>query len=359
MKSTMAGILQQKMVNGIVIAVNGTVGDLTIPVKTTDVLDWIRKKYKNPGIQFQGKIQDPTKETRWLSVFACISEDEENINQHMLPAPFDEETYTGNIVILATETEDQDDYEKSATSYVNLKSDEYETLYAEWTFSVEETEDENVEEHDDVDDEDEAEEVEVEEEEVVPQKAPAHTTVKQSAKTKNVYVECAIRDKVIENFNELLNNLPFAQQLELALLQQTQKTAIQDGIDVDWGNRVFWNMYRNKAMSIYENLRGEDSYVRNDQNWLSKLKTGDIGPKNFVDMNVVDVCPARWKETLQKIIELEKKLYSRNMAGSVRRYCKSCKKETKCEQYQLQTRSADEPMTTFVTCLECDKKWKL
>jgi transcription elongation factor S-II len=24
----------------------------------------------------------------------------------------------------------------------------------------------------------------------------------------------------------------------------------------------------------------------------------------------------------------------------------------------LQTRSADEPMTTFVTCIECDKKWK-
>jgi transcription elongation factor S-II len=24
----------------------------------------------------------------------------------------------------------------------------------------------------------------------------------------------------------------------------------------------------------------------------------------------------------------------------------------------MQTRSADEPMTTFVTCLECDKRWK-
>lgn len=357
----MTGSFLQKMVNGIVIAVNGTVGDLTIPVKTTDVLDWIRKKYKNNGIQFQGKIQDPTKETRWLSVFACISEDEENMNQHMLPSPFDEETYTGNIVILATESEDQDDYEKAATSYVNLKSDEYETLYAEWTFDVEEDEQENVEEVEDNDDEDD-QEVEIdekEEEEVIPQKHTAHTTVKTSVKTKNVFVECAIRDKVIENFNEILQNISFAQELETALLQSVNKQSIQDGIDVDWGNRVFWNMYRNKAISVYENLRGEQSYVKNDQNWLAKIQSGEMTPTEFIQLNTVDVCPSRWKETMQKIIELEKKLYSRNMAGSVRRYCRSCKKETKCEEFQLQTRSADEPMTTFVTCLECDKKWKL
>ena len=26
--------------------------------------------------------------------------------------------------------------------------------------------------------------------------------------------------------------------------------------------------------------------------------------------------------------------------------------------YQLQTRSVDEPMTTFITCLNCGFKWK-
>lgn len=349
-----------KMVNGIAIAITGIVGDLTIPVKTPDVLDWIRKKYKNTGIQFQGKIQDPTKDTRWLSVFACISEDEENINQHMLPAPFDEETYSGNIVILATENEEQDDYEKPATSYVNLKVDEYETLYAEWTFNVED--DEDVEETEDQNDDEDETEIEVddkEDEEVPAVQKPVHTAVKSSAKTKNVYVDCAIRDKVVENFNELLQNRSFAEQLELALLQLIQKQAIQDGIDVDWGNRVFWNMYRNKAISIYENLRGKDSYVQNDQLWCQKIQLGEITPKDFVELNSIDICPSRWKETIERMTELEKKLYSRNMAGSVRRYCRSCKKETKCEEFQLQTRSADEPMTKFITCLECDKKWKL
>ena len=32
--------------------------------------------------------------------------------------------------------------------------------------------------------------------------------------------------------------------------------------------------------------------------------------------------------------------------------------QRKCTYYQLQTRSADEPMTTFVTCVNCDNRWK-
>jgi transcription elongation factor S-II len=37
--------------------------------------------------------------------------------------------------------------------------------------------------------------------------------------------------------------------------------------------------------------------------------------------------------------------------------CGKCKKR-RCTYYQMQTRSADEPMTTFVRCLECSHRWK-
>lgn len=37
--------------------------------------------------------------------------------------------------------------------------------------------------------------------------------------------------------------------------------------------------------------------------------------------------------------------------------CGRCGKR-KCKYYQLQTRSADEPMTTFVTCINCGNRWK-
>lgn len=37
--------------------------------------------------------------------------------------------------------------------------------------------------------------------------------------------------------------------------------------------------------------------------------------------------------------------------------CRKCKSK-KTSYYQLQTRSADEPMTTYVTCIGCGNKWK-
>lgn len=37
--------------------------------------------------------------------------------------------------------------------------------------------------------------------------------------------------------------------------------------------------------------------------------------------------------------------------------CYKCK-SNKCTFYALQTRSSDEPMTLFVTCLNCGNNWK-
>ena len=37
--------------------------------------------------------------------------------------------------------------------------------------------------------------------------------------------------------------------------------------------------------------------------------------------------------------------------------CYKCKAR-KCTFYQLQTRSSDEPMTTFVSCLNYGNRWK-
>jgi transcription elongation factor S-II len=110
---------------------------------------------------------------------------------------------------------------------------------------------------------------------------------------------------------------------------------------------VFWNTYRSKSVTVYRNI----------DLWKDRLLDGfDI--RTFVRMSAQDACPERWLDTYEKTAEKDKKLYSKSMTASIMMFCSRCKKTTGCEYYQLQTRSADEPMTTFVTCLECDKKWK-
>lgn len=349
-----------KMVCGISILVNGTIGEIQIPVKTTDVLEWIRKKYKNANIQFQGKLQDPLKETRWLSVFAAMGGDDEHVNSHMLPSPLDEEEFTSTIVILASMIDEQDEYDASASSYVNLKADDYETLYSEWSFVMDAADDESIV---DIADDEEEEAISVgnhsvDDDEVVPIRETTYVARAIGSKAKNVFVESAIRDKVIENFTEILGDKDTASEFELALLHSVSDQSLRENMEVDWSNRVFWNMYRSRAISFYENIRGMGSYVKNDQNWLEKIKTGEITIQAFAEMTAVDLCPARWKASIEKIIENEKKLYSKNQNASIFMWCSGCKKKTKCDYYQMQTRSADEPMTTFVNCLECDRRWK-
>lgn len=350
-----------KMVNGVVISYNGTVADISIPAKTSDVLEWIRKKYKNSTIQFQGKIQDPIKETQWLSVFASQEGDDDRVNMHMLPAPFDEETYVDNIVILASQSDNQDEYDQNINAYSNLKSDHYNTVYQEWTFAEnEEDEDDIVDDVAEEDEEDAVEEENIEEdteEEEVVTKPVREVKATVRSNSKDVFVDCTIRDKVISNMEELMSH-EMAVEVEMSILRVVKYQALKDNIDVDWNNRVFWNLYRSKCMTIYENLRGTESYVANRENWLHKLKNKEITPNALAELSAVDLCPARWKESIEKIIEAEKKLYSKDGTAAIFMWCSSCKKKTKCDYYQMQTRSADEPMTTFVTCLECDRRWK-
>jgi DNA-directed RNA polymerase subunit M/transcription elongation factor TFIIS len=339
------------MTYGVCIYTDGSVNDVQIPAKTVDVLEWIRKKYKSSEFQFQGKIQDPLKETQWLSVFASPCDNPDMTNSHMLPSPFDEETYSGNIVILATESDDQDKYDAHISNYVNLKAVDYNALYQEWTFAdnEEDVPDEvNDDEDEDIDDNEEDEEETPRE--IIPSR-PIHT------RSKNVFVESPIRDKAVENFTELLTDPELSKTLEESVLHVVSDQALKEGIDVDWTNRVFWSMYRSRAISVYENLR-TSGYVHNSENWASKLKSGEVTPRGFAEMSAVDTCPYRWKASVEHMIATEKKLYTKKDTGSIMMRCSRCKKDSKCEYYQLQTRSADEPMTTFVTCLECDRRWK-
>ena len=342
------------MTYGVNVALNGTLSDIQIPAKTSDVLEWIRKKYKNQNIQFQGKLQDPLKDTRWLSVFASTSDDEENT--HMLPSPFDEETYTSAIVILATGNDNQDEYDKPIAEYTNLRADDYETLYQEWTFAV----DEDVEDQDiELDEEEhvvEDDDIISEEEEVVPLARPVKQV--EHVKSRDVFVTCAIREKVTANFTELFGSGEMSTEFELFMLKNLVERALKDSIEVDWSNRAFWNMYRNRAITLYENLQGKNSYVGNNENLIEKLKSGELSLQTIAEMTAMDMCPSRWKDVIEQLIQKKKKLYASAQNASIFMWCSSCKKKTKCDYYQLQTRSADEPMTTFVTCLECDKRWK-
>ena len=82
---------------------------------------------------------------------------------------------------------------------------------------------------------------------------------------------------------------------------------------------------------------------------------------SFVQIRRVDITPndgGEKKSLLDAKTTRDRYLYEINKEMATDAYtCGRCFKK-ECTYYQLQTRSADEPMTTFVTCLNCGKRWK-
>jgi DNA-directed RNA polymerase subunit M/transcription elongation factor TFIIS len=316
------------MVLATLISISGTLSEVSIPAKTADVLEWLRKKLKQPTLQFQGKC---VHEEHSFAFFAVPSEiEDEQTNQHMLPPPFNDDSFQGSIAVLKSANPNPDDYDRQASKYVDLKTVEYDEFYATCTFDEEDEPEEQGEYEEDDGLGDPQQE---EPEDQVDTAVRTHVTV-HMLHASNVFIDHPLRDLVRSKFE--------SEEIEHAILTRSVSDAQKWFIDIDWSNSVFVDMYRSRAVSLY---RYRD---------LAKNMTAT----EFVDSTAVDLNPKRWTSIIEALIEKEKAMYSKKSTASIFMYCSSCKIKTKCDYYQLQTRSADEPMTTFVTCLECDKRWK-
>jgi DNA-directed RNA polymerase subunit M/transcription elongation factor TFIIS len=317
------------MVLATVISVSGSFGEVAIPPKTPDVLEWLRKKYKSPGLQFQGKLVN---EESYYSVFASPAADEDDVNQHMLPPPFHDDSFQGVIVLMKSTSQNTDEYEKAANVHENLPASEYDEFYASCSFD-EDAEDDVEKEVEDEEEEDNGEELAAEDEDDEVGPRSEHPTV-HALHCENVFVDHPLRDRVREKFA--------SGPIEEAILNRCVGDAQRWRIDIDWDTPAFREMYRGRAMSLYSARKLVESMTAEE----------------FVNTSEVDRHPEHWMSKLMEVAERDKARYSRKTTAAAQMYCSSCKKKTNCDYYQLQTRSADEPMTTFVTCLECDKRWK-
>ena len=370
------------MVAVVVVSPSGTLSELVVPLKTADVLVFFRAKLKQPDLQFHGKIQIQNKD-QWVVVFAesgseDADEDDNKINQHVLGGNFQDEVFIGSIVMMLTTNSNTDNYDKPPSAYLNLKPSDYETIYSNWTTVDEDDDDEEdddddaaedgdddatVPEDDDDDDEDDhskiaedddndavhsTEDAAVESKTAVPKKRSTARVASASAPA-DIHSPCPLRELVKLRYTEL--GVRAVVDLENAILNRCIRECIKQGVDVTWTNPGFWNHYRGRCIQFYENMRLTPE-------WVTKLNGGEIAPQDFSELSAVDLCPKRWKARIEAQIEKDKHLYSNTGAASIYFYCSGCKKKSKCDYYQLQTRSADEPMTTFVTCLECDRRWK-
>ena len=75
-------------------------------------------------------------------------------------------------------------------------------------------------------------------------------------------------------------------------------------------------------------------------------------------MTSYDIYPEVWKELFEDKSKKDKIKYEFKPEAMTDIFkCRKCGSRS-CSYYELQTRSADEPMTQFVNCLDCNNRWK-
>lgn len=137
--------------------------------------------------------------------------------------------------------------------------------------------------------------------------------------------------------------------LEKGIYNITLEDANKKKIVKKWDNPTFVNLYLTKYKSIYFNLTSE---------LIEKIVNKEIQPHEIAFMNHQELRPEKWEKLLESKKIKDENRYTPKIEATTDAYtCRKCK-SNKCWHYQLQTRSADEPMTTYVTCLDCSHKWK-
>jgi len=122
-----------------------------------------------------------------------------------------------------------------------------------------------------------------------------------------------------------------------------------------WENPFFRHQYKRKFLNIHFNLKDPSNNLK-DLLLNETVKVTDV-----VHMKPYELNPkGPYAVTMEKLRLEDLHMYALNAEddnyeGMFK--CGKCKSR-KTTYFQLQTRSADEPMTTFVTCKNCNNRWK-
>jgi DNA-directed RNA polymerase subunit M/transcription elongation factor TFIIS len=164
------------------------------------------------------------------------------------------------------------------------------------------------------------------------------------------------RIKMVSYMDRIIQDIKLTRKIEKSIYNYVITLSKDKNIQRRWINPIFKKLYHSKIISIYTNLKN-DSYIKNET-FLQRIKEDKIKATAIGTLSVYDIFPDNWKELLNAKSKRDKIKYELKPEAMTNLFkCRKCgSRET--SYYEVQTRSADEPMTQFITCLKCENRWK-
>ena len=157
------------------------------------------------------------------------------------------------------------------------------------------------------------------------------------------------RSNICSKINDFLKNEKYSSNLEKGIYNFALKEANNRRVVKKWDNPYFVQIYVDHLRSVYMNLNNKDI--------LRMLEKGEIKPHEIAFMTHQEMRPDIWKELIEAKSKRDMAAQSQMEASTDTFTCRKCK-QNKCTYYLAQTKSADEPMTCYVQCVNCGNRWK-
>lgn len=168
-----------------------------------------------------------------------------------------------------------------------------------------------------------------------------------------------VRERVTKVIDKRMGQLLDPDQrrdLERGIYNAALEDAGARGVRRHWENPEFEDIYKVVARRTLANLDPE-GYVENTR-LIQRLQEGEFAPHRVPFMTARELYPEAWQELADEQLKRETTmLEGSNEEGSGMYTCKRCGKN-RTRYWEMQTRSADEPMTIFIRCLNCGKEWR-
>ena len=159
------------------------------------------------------------------------------------------------------------------------------------------------------------------------------------------------RKNIRAKINELLGSEKKSNNLEKGVYNYSLKEATTLKVVKKWDNPHFIQLYTDRLRSIYLN-------ITTNQTLLDEIKNGSIKANDAAFLSHQEMKPSKWDSIIQAKMKRDKSKYETQLEASTDTFtCRKCKSK-KCTYYEMQTRSADESMTIFVSCIDCGNRWK-
>lgn len=145
--------------------------------------------------------------------------------------------------------------------------------------------------------------------------------------------------------------------MEKGIFDSVMRFATEHNVGKRWNNAQFVALYASKARSVLANLEPLGEYIGNAR-LLRRLREGEFLPHQVADMRPEHIFPERWQAAIDTKLRHDEYVNNPNIASMTDQFkCGRCHK-SECVYHELQLRSGDEPMSIFITCLNCGNRWR-